>query len=367
MTEKPTTWVDFCVKFKRKIDPLKAYAKLQSLSMETLSFDKYTTAFKEALTFCKVDSTHAVHMYLLGLHEDYRWALIKDKAPTGVEDAVAKVRTFHLINGANYEKKRTIDHQSDEGASRKRPRFQHKSKSPLRSSQEKKKARNASVVDAVKKGACFGCGQAGHQIKDCPKKNTQKPQSRPSVQIHEISGNPLVVWNERLDESFRTLKHLVTTAPILHIVDPSKPFVVETDASDYAIGAALYQDGRPTAFESKKLSDVEMRYPTYEKELYVIVHGMRKWRNYLYGSTFVAWIDHHSLRYICDQGDLRGRKARWVELMQEFDFEIRYRKGSSNRIADALSRIPEINALSMVEISTDFYLSPRTMSFRWRA
>ncbi|MCO5561529.1 hypothetical protein L7F22_015149 [Adiantum nelumboides] len=155
MTEKPTTWADFCVKFKRdfaKMDPLKAYAKLQSLSMKTLSFDKYTTAFKEALTFCKVDSTHAVHMYLLGLHEDYRWALIKDKAPTDVEDAVAK---------------------------------------------EKKKAKNASVVDEVKKGACFGCGQTGHQIKDCPKKKkTQKPQGRPSVQIHKISGNSDVVQVE---------------------------------------------------------------------------------------------------------------------------------------------------------------------------
>ncbi|MCO5593072.1 hypothetical protein L7F22_047078 [Adiantum nelumboides] len=181
----------------------------------------------------------------------------------------------------------------------------------------------------------------------------------PKTSAPHRKGNPPVVWNERLDESFRTLKHLVTTTPILHIVDPSKPFVVETDASDYAIGAALYQDGRPVAFESKKLSDAEMRYPTYEKELYAVVHALRKWRHYLYGSTFVAWTNHHSLRYIYDQGDLRDRKARWVELMQEFDFEIRYRKGSSNRVADALSKIPEVNALSMAEISTDFYLSLR--------
>ncbi|MCO5552452.1 hypothetical protein L7F22_005963 [Adiantum nelumboides] len=107
--------------------------------------------------------------------------------------------------------------------------------------------------------------------------------------------NPPIVWNERLDESLTKLKHLVTTAPMLHIVDPSKPFVVETDASDYAIGAALYQDGRPVAFESKKLSDAEICYPTYEKELYAVVHALRKWRHYLYGSTFVAWTDHHSL------------------------------------------------------------------------
>ncbi|MCO5566889.1 hypothetical protein L7F22_020572 [Adiantum nelumboides] len=386
MTEKPTTWADFCTKFKKdfaKMDPLKAYDELQSLSMKTLSFDKYTTAFKEALTFCKVDATHAVHMYLLGLHEDYRWALIKDKAPTDVEDAVAKARTFHLINGANYEKKRAYDHNLSEGCTpKKKPRFQPKASkiqsrpsfdTTPRDAKEKKKAKNAMIADAVKKGACFGCGQMGHQIKDCPNKKLKKPQGRPSVHLHEISGgvkgpknsgprrkaNPPIIWNEHLDESFNKLKHLVTTAPMLHIVDPSKPFVVETDASDYALGAALYQDGRPVAFESKKLSDAEMRYPTYEKELYAVIHALKKWRHYLYGSKFIAWTDHHSLRYICDQDDLRGRKARWVELMQEFDFEIRYRKGSTNKVADALSRNPEVNALSMAEISTDFYLAFR--------
>ncbi|MCO5551859.1 hypothetical protein L7F22_005364 [Adiantum nelumboides] len=154
-----------------------------------------------------------------------------------------------------------------------------------------------------------------------------------------------------LDESFQTLKHLVTTAPRLHIVDLSKPFVVETDASDYAIGAALYQDGRPVVFESKKLSDAEMHYPMSEKELYAVVHALRNRRHYLYGSTFVAWTHHSSLRYVCDWGDFRGRKARWFELMQEFEFEIRYRKGSSNRVADALSRIPKDKLLDQTSVS----------------
>ncbi|MCO5586185.1 hypothetical protein L7F22_040124 [Adiantum nelumboides] len=175
----------------------------------------------------------------------------------------------------------------------------------------------------------------------------------PNISGPHRKGNLSVVWNERLDESFRTLKSLVTTAPILHIVDPSKLFVVETDASDYANGAALYQDGCPVVFESKKLSDAEMRYPTYEKELYAVVHTLRKWRHYLYGSTFVAWTDHHSLCYVCDQGDLRARKARWVELMQEFDFEIRYKKGFSNRVVDALSRIPEVGSQEIFVVGRD--------------
>ncbi|MCO5612485.1 hypothetical protein L7F22_066753 [Adiantum nelumboides] len=174
MTEKPTTWVDFCAKFKKdfaKMDPLKAYAKLQSLTMKTLTFDKYATASKEALTFCKVDATHAIHMYLLGLHEDYRWALIKDKAPSDIEDAVSKARTFHLINGAVYEKKRATDHQSGDGTSKKRSRFQPKASTfkprpssdttPRGGGKEKKKARNASIAYAFKHhlahSSCIDC------------------------------------------------------------------------------------------------------------------------------------------------------------------------------------------------------------------
>ncbi|MCO5557501.1 hypothetical protein L7F22_011066 [Adiantum nelumboides] len=203
------------------------------------------------------------------------------------------------------------------------------------------------AIKQVKKGACLGCGQTGHQIKDCPKKKkTQKPQGRPPVQIHEISGNSDIEIHHLAHSSctnctFSTKvfgKHDLLRFPG-KINGHDVTVLLDNGSSHNFVDAKL--DGRPIAFESKKLSDAEMRYPTYEKELYTVVHALRKWRHYLYGSTFVAWTDHHSLCYICDQGDLRGRKTRWVELMQEFDFEIRYRKGSSNRVANALSRILE--------------------------
>lgn len=136
--------------------------------------------------------------------------------------------------------------------------------------------------------------------------------------------SPPVVWTEEMNESFETLKHCVSTAPILHIVDPNKPFVVETDASDFVVGAVLYQDGRPIAFESKKLDSAQCRYSTYEKELFAVIHALKQWRHYLYGATFTVLTDHQSLKYICDVVDLRGRKARWSKLIQEFQFDIKY-------------------------------------------
>ena len=101
--------------------------------------------------------------------------------------------------------------------------------------------------------------------------------------------------------------------------------------------AVLYLDGKPVAFESKKLTPTQRRYSVQEKELFAVIHALKTWRHYLYGNRFVVTTDHQSLKYFCDQQDLTGRKARWAELVQDFDFSIRYRKGSMNIVADALS------------------------------
>jgi hypothetical protein len=164
-----------------------------------------------------------------------------------------------------------------------------------------------------------------------------------------------ISWNNQLQECFNILKEHVCTAPTLTLPDPSKPFEVETDASDYAIGAILYQDGKPIAFESRKLDPTQRRYSVQEKELFAVIHALRTWRHYLYGNRFVVTTDHQSLKYFCDQQDLTGRKARWADLIQEFDFSIRYRKGSLNTVADALSRLHEVNMLSFTELKSDLF------------
>ena len=132
-------------------------------------------------------------------------------------------------------------------------------------------------------------------------------------------------WGEEQQRSFDTLKIAISTAPILAMVDPHKPFVVETDASATAIGAVLIQDARPIAFESKKLNRAQQNYSAYERELFAIVHALKKWRHYLYGARFEVLFDQESIKWFTNQSDLKGRKARWAEFLQDFDCTLRYR------------------------------------------
>ena len=102
---------------------------------------------------------------------------------------------------------------------------------------------------------------------------------------------------------------------------------METDASASAVGAALLQDGRPVAFERKNLNNVQCNYSTYEHKLYAIIHALKNWRHYLYGATFDILFYQESIKWFTGQKDLKGRKARWAEALQEFDSNLRYHKG----------------------------------------
>src|SRR3954463_9524189 len=105
------------------------------------------------------------------------------------------------------------------------------------------------------------------------------------------------------------LQDKLSQASILVSADPTKPFEVTTDASDFAIGAVLSQDGKPVTFESRQMSPAEKNYAVHEKELLAIVHALKVWRHYLEGQEFNVITDHQSLRYLQTQDKLNRRQA----------------------------------------------------------
>ena len=150
-------------------------------------------------------------------------------------------------------------------------------------------------------------------------------------------------WTGECNDAFLCLKSFLTSAPVLVYPDFSKPFIVDTDASNGAVGGVLSQirDGKehPVAYCSRTLTKCERNYSTTRKELLAVVHALQKFRCYL-DQTFLLRTDHSALRWLWESKDVFGQCARWFELMAEFDFKLVHRSGSAHGNADALSRCP---------------------------
>jgi hypothetical protein len=146
------------------------------------------------------------------------------------------------------------------------------------------------------------------------------------------------LWTPKCEERFQTLKHLLTHAPMLKIVDPKTDFLVCTDACKEGLGGFLIQEGSVVCYESRKLNEHEVNYVTHDLELVAIVHALKILRHYLLGRKFVLMTDHCGLRHLFDQPKRNARQARWMDLLSEFDFEIKHIKGKENKVVDALSR-----------------------------
>ena len=100
----------------------------------------------------------------------------------------------------------------------------------------------------------------------------------------------------------------------------------------------LLQDDRVISYESWKLKYSEKNYATHDLKLDAIIHSLRMWRHYLMGKKFLLKIDHASLKYLWEQPNLNVRKARWLALISEYDFDLIHLKGRENKVADTLSR-----------------------------
>ncbi|KAL0195414.1 hypothetical protein M9458_008986 [Cirrhinus mrigala] len=162
-----------------------------------------------------------------------------------------------------------------------------------------------------------------------------------------LKGKPrTITWNPAAHEAFQQLKKIFSTAPLLHHLDPQRPFTVEVDASTTGVGAVLSQAVgessllHPCAYYSRKLSPAEQNYDVGNRELLAIKLALEEWRHWLEGSThpFTIITDHKNLQYLREARRLNPRQARWALFFTRFNFTITYRPGSKNTVADALSR-----------------------------
>jgi hypothetical protein len=151
-----------------------------------------------------------------------------------------------------------------------------------------------------------------------------------------------------MEESCEGLKEWFTTAPILTHFDPTKESIVETDASDFTLGAILSQKneaGRlhPIAVHSRKFQPAEINYKVDDKELLAAVDCFKVWRRYLEGAqcTVMVFSVHQKLEYLTTTKALNRRHACWAQELAAYDFKIVYRPGSQNGKTDAFSRCPE--------------------------
>ena len=155
-------------------------------------------------------------------------------------------------------------------------------------------------------------------------------------------------WNDKCEKSFQELKKKLTSAPILMHPDTSKQFIVECDASNFAIGAILSQKDsegilHPVAYYSRSLHDAELNYTITDKELLSIRDAFATWRHLLLGAKHkvVVYTDHRNLIYTLGGKIGNQRQHRWHLFFQEYDFELIYRQGNKNGKPDSLSRRPD--------------------------
>nr|GEZ84427.1 reverse transcriptase [Tanacetum cinerariifolium] len=142
------------------------------------------------------------------------------------------------------------------------------------------------------------------------------------------------------ETSFNQLKGAMINTLVLRFPDFTLPFTVETDACNVGVGAVLMQQGQPIAFLSKGLSKKNQMLSTYEKELLAVVMAINKWRPYLQGHHFIIKTDQQSLKYFLEQRVTSLIQKKWLAKLMGLDYEIVYKKGTENKVADALSMLP---------------------------
>nr|GEX42571.1 putative reverse transcriptase domain-containing protein [Tanacetum cinerariifolium] len=144
-------------------------------------------------------------------------------------------------------------------------------------------------------------------------------------------------WGEKEENAFQLIKKKLCSTPILALPKGSENFVVYCDASHKGLGVILIQREKVIAYASQQLKVHEQNYTTHDLELRSVVFALKIRRHYLYGTKCTMFTDHKSLHHILDQKELNMRQRHWLELLSDYDCDIRYHPGKENVVADALS------------------------------
>nr|GEZ75073.1 putative reverse transcriptase domain-containing protein [Tanacetum cinerariifolium] len=138
-------------------------------------------------------------------------------------------------------------------------------------------------------------------------------------------------WGEKQEAAFQLLKQKLYCAPILALPDGSEDYC---DASHKGLGAVLIQREKVIAYASRQLKIHEKNYTTHDLELGSVVFALKIWRHYLYGTKCTVFTDHKSLQHILDQKELNMSQRRWLELLNDYECEIRYHPGKNIKNED---------------------------------
>ena len=202
-------------------------------------------------------------------------------------------------------------------------------------------------VEAVKKWPVPKCTRDVESFLGCANYHREHIRgfAELSKDLYMLTGKQEFLWNQEHDEAFNHLKEILTSAPCLAYPKAEGMFILDTNASDYAIGAELsqIQDGiiRPIAYASNILSPAQRAYCTTRKELLAVVKFTDHFRHYLLGRSFTKRTDHNSLVWLFRFKRLEGQLARWQEQLSQFSQQIIHRAGGKHINADGLSRLPD--------------------------
>jgi hypothetical protein len=164
--------------------------------------------------------------------------------------------------------------------------------------------------------------------------------------LHALTGKSVPYrWGPEQETAFRTLKHKLTTAPVLGMPANEGQYILDTDASNVGLGAVLsqVQDGveRPIAFASRTLQRAERNYETTRKELLAVIYGLKQFRQYLLGRPIIIRVDHAALGWLRRTAEPLPQLGRWLTFLEEFQYVMEHRPGTKHQNADTLSRRPE--------------------------